>query len=711
MPHGLDLSGRLGELPFPPISQLISRSEFMAVPSKLRCLRPSEQSQEAFTLTTNVLREGSSKSSKSSKIFVPQSVNRLCAEVFPQVSALSPRGVCHALWALARARVTTSHRQSYAFAQMARKSLAKLSPQDFSNIVWAVAIIRCHDRGLVGDVKVHATREFQRFMPSHLALLSWSLTKLSSSRPFLEAVLFKWSDTNFRGVQGRDLVNVLWAFAQHQANDDLGLEALARQALSAELTAQGLANVVWASAVLTVDVDLRHLSQCGARAGELQMRDVSNIAWSLAILQAGVEDMVARGKHLLRAGGGDATAVLSLIWADAFCGPPDRELLRLAKKLLEKLGRRLDVQKGTGQLILTAAGVQKGPEVVLELADRLVIWKPSGWEVDQKAQCREDRQKLSSFVSMLFPSRQFPILADSSHQQGFLHRLDLPSSGLILAAKSYQAFYDLMLQLHCGALLRDYVVLCHGWVPPSTHRIQASIAWSDAAGSSSRSRTGQGKPSVTKLRLQAHLVRNKERFSLVAIRISTGRRHQIRAHLAHIGHPVVCDPKYGADEFSEEWCPRHFLHRYRLEFSAHGRTHVAGCGLPTELKNALAQLSPHTALLQAWLQDEMPGWSELPDIDMSELKEARSCSAKERMLVETDSPYLPVEGQVHPGSTQDLNLAAGHWLSHPGLIPTIVQKVAELKGAPLICTHCPPGLEPSLVGATLRENARSVYGF
>ena len=608
MPHGLDLSGRIGQIAFRQVSQLISRSEFMAVPSKLRSLRPSEHSQDALTFATNALREG------SVKIFVPQSVNRLCAELFPQVSALSPRGVCDVLWALARARVTTSRNQSHAFAQMAQNSLSKLSPQDFCNIAWAVAIIRCHNKKLVQNMAVHATREFQRFAPSHLALLSWSLTKLSSSRPFLEAVLVKWSDTNFRGAQGRDLVNVFWAFAQHQAND-LGLEVLARQALLAELTAQGLSNVVWASAVLTVNVDLTHLSQCSARACELQMRDVSNIAWSLAILQGCMSDMVARGKHLLRSGQGDATAVLSLIWADAFSGSADRELLRLAAGHLETLGRRLDRQKGTGQLILTAPGrAPKSPEVVLELADRLVILKPSGWEVDQKAQHRkEDRQKLSSYVSMLFPSRQFPILADGSHQQGFLHRLDLPSSGLILAAKSYQAFYDLMLQLHSGALLRDYVVLCHGWVPLSTHRIEASIAWSDAAGSSSRSRTGQGKPSVTHLRLQAHLVKDKERFSLVAIRISTGRRHQIRAHLAHIGHPVVCDLKYGADE-SSEWCPRHFLHRYRLEFSAHGRTHVAGCGLPNELKNALAQLSPHT-LLQSWLQDEMPAWSELPQND------------------------------------------------------------------------------------------------
>ncbi len=52
--------------------------------------------------------------------------------------------------------------------------------------------------------------------------------------------------------------------------------------------------------------------------------------------------------------------------------------------------------------------------------------------------------KLSDYVQQQFAIRQFPILADEVHQHGFLHRLDLPSSGLVMTAKTYQAFYDLM---------------------------------------------------------------------------------------------------------------------------------------------------------------------------------------------------------------------------------------------------------------------------
>ena len=52
--------------------------------------------------------------------------------------------------------------------------------------------------------------------------------------------------------------------------------------------------------------------------------------------------------------------------------------------------------------------------------------------------------KLSDYVQQQFGVRQFPILADEVHQHGYLHRLDLPSSGLVMTAKTYQAFYDLM---------------------------------------------------------------------------------------------------------------------------------------------------------------------------------------------------------------------------------------------------------------------------
>eukprot|EP00438_Fugacium_kawagutii_P020940 Skav211831 [mRNA] locus=scaffold305:638288:639061:- [translate_table: standard] len=80
-------------------------------------------------------------------------------------------------------------------------------------------------------------------------------------------------------------------------------------------------------------------------------------------------------------------------------------------------------------------------QVVLGLSDRAVLYKPPGWEE-------------------AFPGKA--ILQDTVHNCGFLHRLDVPNSGLLLVATSYGAYYDLQLQLAAGQLGRDYLVL----VPP-----------------------------------------------------------------------------------------------------------------------------------------------------------------------------------------------------------------------------------------------------
>ena len=141
---------------------------------------------------------------------------------------------------------------------------------------------------------------------------------------------------------------------------------------------------------------------------------------------------------------------------------------------------------------------------------------------------------------------------------------------------------------------------------------------------------------------QEQLTRGKERYSLVAIRISTGRRHQIRAHLAHAGHPVVCDAKYGQSSQVDEggrveqyhqdlqWCSRNFLHRYRLAWDSKepSESHEALAVLPSELKEALGQLSPRLQAgrvcptsakqLQWWLEGKVltdsADWDQFPQL-------------------------------------------------------------------------------------------------
>ncbi|CAJ1358247.1 unnamed protein product [Effrenium voratum] len=106
---------------------------------------------------------------------------------------------------------------------------------------------------------------------------------------------------------------------------------------------------------------------------------------------------------------------------------------------------------------------------------------------------------------------------------------------------------------------------------------------------------------------------------MAAVRIGTGRRHQIRVHAAHVGHPTVSDARYTAEPtFAADvaWCQRNFLHRYSLRFRVDGVESWACCELPEDLREALWQLRPlrrpSADSLDLW-QGELPRWEEMPE--------------------------------------------------------------------------------------------------
>jgi len=304
--------------------------------------------------------------------------------------------------------------------------------------------------------------------------------------------------------------------------------------------------------------------------------------------------------------------VTTVVWAFNFAGVLEPEFAAPVGKVLRIVGREMDSSRlGSHKMPRFREGSRSGadePYVELDGGDMMVIYKPPGWEVDTADV--GDARWLSQYLQSLCAWPPGSIVLDHSHEYGFLHRLDTPSSGLILTAKTYEAYYHLQFQLSVGALVRDYVVLCHGLIAPERREINARVHHWSFEGNQAPSTIGQkGKPSRTYLKVLAHLVRQQQNFSLVAMRICTGRRHQIRAHAAHIGHPTVCDSKYTAPAvFSadHEWCTRNFIHRYRLAFlDFEGRTLEAVAPLPTDLILALSCLEPKdpvsAEVLEMWL--------------------------------------------------------------------------------------------------------------
>lgn len=180
----------------------------------------------------------------------------------------------------------------------------------------------------------------------------------------------------------------------------------------------------------------------------------------------------------------------------------------------------------------------------------IVVAKPVNWEVDGLTSEGGGAYMLSSFVQALLPSTECPLVHNAELDFGFIHRLDVPSSGLVLGGTSLEGLFHLKWQISVYAIERQYLTANHGHMHLSRMHVDERI---DASTFESlRSTTDElGKPARTHLGLFAHLQRKKPSkvddlhdVSLLAISIHTGRRHQIRAHTRHAGHPTVTDALY-----------------------------------------------------------------------------------------------------------------------------------------------------------------------
>jgi 23S rRNA pseudouridine1911/1915/1917 synthase len=224
--------------------------------------------------------------------------------------------------------------------------------------------------------------------------------------------------------------------------------------------------------------------------------------------------------------------------------------------------------------------------VVYEDADMLVVDKPAGVVVHPGSGVRE-----GTLVSGLLS--RYPDLADfGGERPGIVHRLDKGTSGLLIVARNDEAQAALSAQLASRTLRRQYRACVRGHIVADEGMVDAAV------GRSRRDRTrmaiaaGAGsRPARTAYRV---LRRASVPFPATdaELTLETGRTHQIRVHMAAIGHPVLGDATYG-DRGPALGLSRPFLHAWRLGV-VHPRTGEElsfESELPEELKAAAAQLS------------------------------------------------------------------------------------------------------------------------
>jgi 23S rRNA pseudouridine1911/1915/1917 synthase len=228
----------------------------------------------------------------------------------------------------------------------------------------------------------------------------------------------------------------------------------------------------------------------------------------------------------------------------------------------------------------TAGRAAQAPrfEVVYEDADLLVVDKPAG------------------LVTHPAPGHRGPTLAEAlsgraaggAHPEraGIVHRLDRDTSGLLVVAKTEEAHAALSDQMRAREVRREYLALVAGHPEAGSGTIDAPIGRDRSRRTVVSTRSDRPRAAVTRF----EVIERLPATSLLRVTLETGRTHQIRAHLAAIGHPVCGDPQYGGRACGRELgLDRQFLHAERLMFR-HPRSResvVCESKPPVDLRRAL----------------------------------------------------------------------------------------------------------------------------
>ncbi|CAE7697157.1 unnamed protein product [Symbiodinium sp. CCMP2592] len=384
------------------------------------------------------------------------------------------------------------------------------------------------------------------------------------------------------------------------------------QTSESRLPPQEVATLLWSSAMLSASNPLFSKLLCEQALDQMlgfSCEDLLLLAWGAAAsalnfrLSLQIVDETMRRLAYDATFGGDAQVLLGVVWASHFAGVAGPGLQAAVAAQLQRAASRLEGplvglrdELGTRTSETLVAGREPA---LLHMGSVVAVAKPAGWEVWGGHHPRQLWQHLQAAEGL-----RHSILRDAEHGHGFVHRLDVPGSGLVLFACSYEAYYDLKLQLALGQLERRYTVLSHGLA--TTRNVTAHVHWKDRGPNGIRELPsvsgGRGKPCGTEIMLRAHGFKEGRALSLLTIRIRTGRRHQIRSHCAHIGHPSVYDGKYSTLDTSfgdAKWCEQNCLHRSQLIFRSQGRLREMLAPLPEPFAKLLQTLEKKT-LEQSW---------------------------------------------------------------------------------------------------------------
>ncbi len=234
------------------------------------------------------------------------------------------------------------------------------------------------------------------------------------------------------------------------------------------------------------------------------------------------------------------------------------------------------------------------PKVVYDDESLVVIDKPAGMVVNNSQTSREET--VQEWFATTY-KLQLTAYADTEFAQkgGVVHRLDKDTSGLLIMAKNPQSYEKLKSQFLNRRVKKTYIALVHGKVDPKQGIISLPITrnpkvWGKFSVGGDLSRTA-----VTEWKVLNHYGLNTDSYSLLELKPMTGRTHQLRVHLKHMGHPIVSDSLYLNSRQSDKdrmWCSRMWLHAQKLSLKHPVLEKIMDfeCPVPSDLVTALGKL-------------------------------------------------------------------------------------------------------------------------
>lgn len=230
-------------------------------------------------------------------------------------------------------------------------------------------------------------------------------------------------------------------------------------------------------------------------------------------------------------------------------------------------------------------------KIIYEDENLLAVDKPAGISVYSETPTTE--KTLSDYILERYPELKN---AGESPRYGIIHRLDKDTSGILLIAKNNETLLFLQKQFKTRKIEKKYIALVSGIIKEDQGIIETLI------GRSPKDRMKQkaffiGEPGSEGKReaiTEYKIIDRLKNYTLLEVAPKTGRKHQIRCHLAYIHHPIAGDKMYGfKDQPIPKGLKRHFLHASYLKFELpNGETKELKVDLPEDLKNIIKQLKP-----------------------------------------------------------------------------------------------------------------------